>query len=318
MKIRLSREINLNFINRGYWFLGGAFLTIAIAIAALAILRLNLGIDFTSGTSFDVRFENDPGTEIVREALSSAGHDDAIVQKAGGTRYFIRTRDLGAAGLSDIQDAFEKVVRIDFSIPSTTSVGQSVAENTVRNAIIAVLVAAAFVMVYVMYAFRTIPGSPKYAVAAIIALCHDVLVVLGLFAVLGAAINAEVNAIFVVGILTVIGYSVHDTIVIFDRIRENVALVPTRPFANSVNISITESISRSLTTSITTAAVIIAMLLFGGATLRDFLIVLLAGVIVGTYSSLFLAAQLLVIWDAKGFGWLAFWRRGSNRVSERA
>ena len=119
----------------------------------------------------------------------------------------------------------------------------------------------------------------------------------GIFAVLGVALNAQVNAIFIVGILTVIGYSVNDTIVIFDRVRENVLLVPSRDFRMTVNASIRESIIRSLGTSITTATVIMAMLLFGGQSLRDFLIVLLLGVIVGTYSSIFIAAQVLVSWD---------------------
>jgi len=152
-----------------------------------------------------------------------------------------------------------------------------------------------------MYAFRSVPNSYKYAFAAVVALLHDVVIVLGAFAVLGIAINAEVNAIFIVGILTVIGYSVNDTIVIFDRIRENVTLAPARDFRATVNLSINESVTRSLGTSITTTTVILAMLLFGGASLRDFLIVLLAGVIIGTYSSIFVAAQVLVLWERRAF-----------------
>jgi preprotein translocase subunit SecF len=132
--------------------------------------------------------------------------------------------------------------------------------------------------------------------------------VLGVFTLLGIAINAEVNAIFIVGILTVIGYSVNDTIVIFDRIRENVTLAPSREFRSTVNLSITESVTRSLGTSLTTMTVILAMLLFGGASLRDFLIVLLSGVIVGTYSSIFIAAQVLVLWERRA---LLPWRRAA-------
>jgi preprotein translocase subunit SecF len=185
-------------------------------------------------------------------------------------------------------------------------VGSSVAEDTVQNAITAVIVAAVFVMLYIMYAFRAVPNSYKYAFAAVVALGHDVIIVLGAFAVLGIAIGAQVNAIFIVGILTVIGYSVNDTIVIFDRIRENVTLAPGRDFRSTVNLSINESVTRSLGTSITTVTVIVAMLLFGGASLRDFLIVLLAGVLIGTYSSIFVAAQVLVLWDKRSF---LPWRR---------
>ena len=188
----------------------------------------------------------------------------------------------------------------------TTSVGKSVADDTVRNAFIAVLVASAFVMVYIMYAFRTVPQSYKYAISAIIALTHDVLIVLGLFTIIGIVFGSEINAIFIVGILTIIGYSVNDTIVIFDRVRENVILSPNRSFRLNVNVSINESIVRSLATSITTLTVILSMLFFGGNSLRDFLLVLLLGVIIGTYSSIFIASQVLVLWESRG---LLFWRK---------
>ena len=309
----------MNIVSRRYWFLSLSAVLVAIGVIVLIIPPgLNLGIDFTSGTSFDLAFDSDVRTEDVRAALRSAGHSDAIIQKAGDGEFFVRTRDLGQAGIDEIRVQINERIGTGYRIPSVTSVGSSVAANTVRNAIIAVVVAASFVMLYVMYAFRNIPKSYRYAVAAIVALGHDVFIVLGLFAILGYVIDAEVNAIFVVGILTVIGYSVHDTIVIFDRIRENVALAPSRPFATSVNISINESIARSISTSVTTTLTILAMLLFGGETLRDFLIVLLSGVIIGTYSSVFLAAQLLVAWDSGDYRRLKFWGRRGGASADRA
>ncbi len=282
------------------------FLTISVVLAALSVIvlgtsGLNLGIDFTSGSTITYQFDNgDPGTETVTDALIASGHPEAIVQALGDDQYFIRTDDLGVAGLDDVN---VEVLKIDDGarVLDTSTVGASVAEDTVSNAITAVIVAAIFVMLYIMYAFRSVPNSYKYAFAAVVALLHDVVIVLGAFAVLGIAINAEVNAIFIVGILTVIGYSVNDTIVIFDRIRENVTLAPARDFRATVNLSINESVTRSLGTSITTTTVILAMLLFGGASLRDFLIVLLAGVIIGTYSSIFVAAQVLVLWERRAF-----------------
>ena len=302
----------MDVVGRKHWFLGLSAVLVIIGIIFVSVPPgLNLGIDFTSGTSFDLEFTDDVATEDVRAALSAAGHGDAIIQKAGDGEFFIRTRDLGQSGIEEIQAEINTSISLDYRIPSVTSVGQSVADDTVRNAVIAVLVAALFVMLYVMYAFRTVPRSYRYAIAAIIALGHDVLIVLGLFAILGHVIDAEVNAIFIVGILTVIGYSVHDTIVIFDRIRENVSLAPSRPFSASVNISINESFARSLSTSITTALTILALLLFGGETLRDFLIVLLSGVIVGTYSSIFLAAQILVAWENRDYRKLKFWGRAT-------
>lgn len=282
------------------------FLTISAVLAALSIVvlvteGLNLGIDFTSGTTVTYQFsDSDVDTGEVTDALFDSGHPEAIVQALGDDQFFIRTDDLGVSGLDDVK---EEVLKIDSGarVLDTSTVGSSVAEDTVRNAITAVIVAAIFVMLYIMYAFRSVPNSYKYAFAAVVALGHDVLIVLGLFAVLGIAINAEVNAIFIVGILTVIGYSVNDTIVIFDRIRENVTLAPGRDFRSTVNLSINESVTRSLGTSVTTVTVILAMLLFGGATLRDFLIVLLLGVVIGTYSSIFVAAQVLVLWEQRSF-----------------
>jgi len=306
----------VDVVGRKQWFLSLSAVLVIIGIIFISIPpRLNLGIDFTSGTSFDLVFADDIATEDVRSALTAVGHDDAIIQKAGDGEFFVRTRDLGQSGIEEIQAEINTSISTDYRIPSVTSVGKSVASDTVRNAIIAVVVAALFVMLYVMYAFRTVPRSYRYAIAAIVALGHDVFIVLGLFSILGQVIDAEVNAIFIVGILTVIGYSVHDTIVIFDRIRENVSVAPSRPFAASVNISINESFARSLSTSITTALTILALLLFGGETLRDFLIVLLSGVIVGTYSSMFLAAQILVVWEDRDYTKLKFWGRATANGS---
>jgi preprotein translocase subunit SecF len=148
-----------------------------------------------------------------------------------------------------------------------------------------------------MFAFRNVPFAYRYAIAAIVALAHALLAVLGLFAILGEVMGAEVNAIFIVGLLTVVGYAVNDTIVIFDRVRENVLVAPNRPFRSVCNLAINETMVRSLITGTTTVIVILAMLLFGGATLRDFLIVMLAGIVAGTYSSIFIAANILVAWE---------------------
>ncbi len=290
------------------------YLSFSGALAAISIIfllaqnlglnfgGLNLGIDFISGTAVTYSFEStdDPGPDALRDALGTAGHDEAVVQSLGESRYFVRMTDLGSDGINAVNASLEDSFGSDFSMLDTTTVGRSVADDTIRNAFTAVLVAAVFVMLYIIYAFRSVPYSYRYAIAAVIALMHDVLLVFGLFSVLGILINAEVNAIFIVGILTVIGYSVNDTIVVFDRIRENVRLTPGRAFRSTVNLSIRETFTRSLATSVTTMTVILAMLLFGGSSLRDFLIVLLAGVVVGTYSSIFIAAQILVAWDSAG------------------
>jgi len=291
----------MDIVGKGRIFLTISMVLVALSVVVLGTYGLNLGIDFTSGSTVTYQFtDGNTSAAEVTDALSDSGHPDSIVQALGDNQFFIRTDDLGVTGLDDVNT---EVLKLDQGahVLDTSTVGASVAEDTVQNAITAVVIAAIFVMIYIMYAFRSVPSSYKYAFAAVVALVHDVVIVLGVFAVLGLAISAEVNAIFIVGILTVIGYSVNDTIVIFDRIRENVTLAPGREFRNTVNLSINESITRSLGTSITTVTVILAMLLFGGASLRDFLIVLLLGVLVGTYSSIFVAAQVLVLWERRSF-----------------
>ena len=293
----------MDFVAARRIFIPISLVLVVASVVLLVAPGLNLGIDFVSGTSTTYDFgSNDPGSDSVKAALIDAGHPEAIVQNLGDGQYFVRTNDLGNEGKNVVDAELTALTGDELVTLETVTVGSSVAQGTVRNAIIAVSVAALFVMLYIMYAFRTVPGSYRYAIAAVVALVHDVLIVLGLFSLLGVLLNASVNAIFIVGILTVIGYSVNDTIVIFDRVRENVLLVPSRSFRITVNASIRESIIRSLGTSITTATVILAMLLFGGQSLRDFLIVLLLGVIVGTYSSVFVAAQVLVSWEERGPG----------------
>ena len=276
---------------------------VMLSAILLFVPGLNLGIDFVSGTSTTYEFsEEDPGTDSVRDAFVASGRPEAIVQSLGDSQYFVRTGELSTEEQNDLESRLTEQTGQEPTVLDRVTVGSSVAQGTVRNAVIAVVVAAGFVMLYIMYAFKSVEASYRYAVAAVVALIHDVLIVLGIFVLLGVLINAEVNAIFIVGILTVIGYSVNDTIVIFDRVRENVILVPSREFRTTVNASIRESIIRSLGTSVTTGTVILAMLLFGGESLRDFLIVLLLGVIIGTYSSVFIASQTLVAWSEGEFG----------------
>jgi len=149
----------------------------------------------------------------------------------------------------------------------------------------------------VWWAFRNVPSPFRYGLAAIAALIHDAVIVIGIFAILGVVADIEVGTMFLIAILTVIGYSVNDTIVVFDRIRENVLTYPNRELAEVVNLSISETIGRSLNTSLTLLFTLMAMILFGGQTIREFLLVLLVGVIAGTYSSIGLASQLLVTWE---------------------
>ena len=274
-----------------------SIVAIVVSIILLVVPGLPLGIDFTSGSTITYRWEDkNPTQDQISESMEKAGFETAIIQSMGNKEFFIRTSDLGLNGKEKIDDQLKNLIG---ELPVTldvNTVGSSVAENTIRNSIISVFIASLFVMLYIIYAFRNVEQAYLYAIAAIITLVHDVFVVMGLFILISLFVGSVVNSIFIVGILTVIGYSVNDTIVIFDRIRENLIINKSTEFINVVNMSVRESVTRSLGTSVTTSIVILSMLLFGGQSLRDFLIVLLLGVIIGTYSSIFVASNLLLTW----------------------
>ncbi len=180
------------------------------------------------------------------------------------------------------------------------SIGPTIGAETTINAIWAVVVASLFIVLYITWSFRKIPkpaSSFRFGVCAVIALVHDVLVVIGIFAILGHFFGVEIDSLFVTALLTVIGFSVHDTIVVFDRIRENLKRVSGLSFDQVVNESILQTLDRSLNTSLTVVLVLFALLLFGGESIRWFVVALLVGVISGTYSSIFNASPLLVLWQ---------------------
>ena len=287
----------MNLLSKRIYLFYFSIVAIVISIILLVVPGLPLGIDFTSGSTITYRWEDkNPTQDQISESMEKAGFETAIIQSMGNKEFFIRTSDLGLNAKEKIDDQLKDLIG---ELPVTldvNTVGSSVAENTIRNSIIAVFIASLFVMLYIIYAFRNVEQAYLYAIAAIITLIHDVFVVMGLFILISLFVGSVVNSIFIVGILTVIGYSVNDTIVIFDRIRENLIINKSTEFINVVNMSVRESVTRSLGTSVTTSIVILSMLLFGGQSLRDFLIVLLLGVIIGTYSSIFVASNLLLTW----------------------
>jgi len=198
----------------------------------------------------------------------------------------------------------------NFRVLEFASVSAVVSRVAVRNAVIAVAVASLFIMGYVAFAFSSVPSPFRYATCAIVALVHDVVIVLGAFSLFGKLFGLEINLMFVTGLLTVIGFSVHDSIVVFDRIRENVTASPNARLSENVNAALLQTMSRSLNTSLTLLVTIVALLTLGGVTLRPFLLVILIGVIAGTYSSIAIAAQLLVSWEEGEIGrFFRFWRR---------
>ncbi len=264
---------------------------------------LKAGIDFTSGSLMDATFDSAVDEADIQQRMEALGHPEALIQKVGRDNYFIRTAVLAEAqgdGLSErevIERDLEEFLGLQRARVEFDTVSPIVAQETVRIAFYALAAASVFILLYVWYAFRRVPKAHRYGVSAVLALAHDVLVILGVFSILGRVIGMEVNSMFIVGLLIVAGYSVNDTIVVFDRIRENVVRHPDRELGPLVNLSIMESMGRSLNTSCTTLFVLIAMLLIGGPSIRELLLVLAIGAVVGTYSSVFIASQFLVMWD---------------------
>ncbi len=323
----------LDFAGKRWWYLNVSLVLFVIAVAALALWQLKPGIEFTSGSSFTLEFtEKSVSQEQLRDRMKELGHHEARIQSASGSDcsqcYVIRTEELrgapsiaGATGpvqageLEEIEDGlrqtFGALSRKDFSTVSGT-----VSSEIARNATIAVIAASVAILIYISIVFRQVPNPWRYGTAAVIAVLHDAFIVLGLFAVLGEFRGTEVDTAFITALLTVIGFSVHDTIVVFDRIRETVTNDPSIPFEEAVNASMTETLARSINTSFVVVLTVVAMLLIGGVTIRNFLIVLLVGIISGTYSSIAVASQLLVVWENNDIGKFINKMRGKTPEAE--
>jgi preprotein translocase subunit SecF len=296
----------LNFVGQRGWFYLISLLVIVPGVVFLAIAPgLRPGIDFTGGSTLTLAFETNVDQTDLRERLAALGHPEATVQKLGDDTYFIRTKELDDAEKAALTGGLEARLSPDgLTELSFDLVSPVVASETVINAIYAVVAAAVGIFIYVWWAFRNVPSPFRYGAAAIAALIHDTVIVIGVFAILGALLEIEVGTMFLIALLTVIGYSVNDTIVVFDRIRENVTVHPNRELSEVVNLSISETIGRSLNTSLTLLITLLALFLFGGSTIREFLLVLLIGVVAGTYSSIAVASQVLISWEYGDIPWL--------------
>jgi preprotein translocase subunit SecF len=298
---------------RGWYFLFSGILILAGLISMImppgwSTLQSGLrpGIDFTSGSVLEVTFERPVDQREVQARLDALGHPEALIQGTGSSSVIVRTKVLEEGSGDQVSERQRILDDLEENIAPITSsafdsVSPIIAQETVRNAFFALLATSVFILLYIWYAFRRAPKAYRFGIGAVLALAHDTLIVLGVFSILGRAINLEVNATFIIGILTVAGYSVNDTIVVFDRIRESVIRHPERAFDALVNQAIIETLGRSLNTSFTTFLVLLAMLLIGGASLRGLLLVVAIGVVVGSYSSIFIASQFLVIWDRGEF-----------------
>ena len=289
-----------DFVGKKRWFLlASAIIIVAGLISVLVPGGLKLGVDFEGGISATLGpKEGETLTlEQVEQKLNVLGHSEAAksVQVLGEGDFFIRTRELDENEQEKLRNGLSEIGEVkEFGAISAV-----VASETVRNAAIAVGVAAIAMLLYIAWAFRRMPSPFRYGTCAIIALIHDVLVVLGIFSFLGRTLNWEIDPMFIIAVLAVIGYSVNDTVVVFDRIRENLTKGITGDLGNTVNFSLTQTLGRSLNTSITTLLAVLAVYLFVGGPIRNFVMALFIGIVAGTYSSIFIASQLLVVWERR-------------------
>jgi preprotein translocase subunit SecF len=271
---------------------------------SLVLFGLNRGIEFTGGTLWELGFDQPVTTEQINNVLSAQGLSNARVQLADNSAgepnrvAVIRVKELqqGSAEKDAVAAAITKDVGT-FTELQLSSVGSSVSRDITRRSFFAVGLASIGILLYIAYAFRNTQNPVLYGIAAIVGMLHDVLVVLGIFSIMGKVAGTEIDSLFVTALLTIIGFSVHDTIVVFDRIRENLARRVSPSFEEVVNYSLAQTIVRSLNTSMTVVFTLLALYLFGGESTKEFVLALLIGVVSGTFSSIFNASQLLVSWE---------------------
>lgn len=272
------------------------------SIAAIAIFGLNFGIDFTGGTLWEVKFQgNRPAAEQIGAALAAEGMELSVAQPTGSDGYILRFRPLEEwqhqAGLSALQKNFGQIEELRFD-----AIGPSIGKELRDKAIYAIVLAILATIIYIAWAFRKVEkviSSWAYGVFTIAAMVHDVLLPLGVFAILGKFYNIEITSAFVAAILTIAGYSINDTIVVFDRVRENLRRHTHDNFNELVAASLKQTLARSLNTTITTLLALVAIYFFGGESTRHFALALIIGIVSGAYSSIFIASPLLVTWSLR-------------------
>ncbi len=288
----------MNIIGKKNLYFAISLLVIVPGLISLLLFGLRLSIDFTGGSRMTLTNINPFSLNKIKGELGKEKVEIATIQQSGG-QAIIRTGQLSS---QEHQKIISDISKIDPKIKedSFETVGPTVGGETTTNALIGVVLASVLIVLYIAWAFREVPkpaSSWRFGVCAIIALLHDVLVVVGIFSILGHFAGVEVDSLFVTALLTVIGFSVHDTIVVFDRIRENLKRKLTLSFEEVVNESILQTLGRSLNTSLTVILVLFALLIFGGESTKWFIVALLVGVLSGTYSSIFNASPLLVLWN---------------------
>jgi preprotein translocase subunit SecF len=305
----------MNIIKNRYTYFLISLLVIIPGIVFMILNWVNLktplplAIDFTGGSLLEVQFTGTrPAVDEVKSMFLEVAPDTApTVQPLGEDSYAIRSKRIEDGTKGQIVAAFEKKSGASVTVLTFSSVSPSVGAEVTKAAGIAILMAALAMLAYISYAFRGVDHAVRYGAAAVIAMLHDVFVVLGVEAILAYFMGWEADALFLTALLTVIGFSVHDSIVVFDRVRENAHVYRRISYETLVNHSIIQTLDRSINTQLTVMFTLTALALFGGDSIRHFVIILLVGIFSGTYSSIFNAAPILVVWENRE--WQTWFRK---------
>jgi preprotein translocase subunit SecF len=283
------------------FFVGLSIFFVVVSIAFVAIFGLKLGIDFKGGSSLDLAYLGTrPAVEEIKASLTNAGYGDANIQPAGDKDIVIKVRDLTDQQRAEVVTLASLGGKEQVEQKSFTTVGPSVGAELRKKAFASIILVLIAIILFVAYVFRKVSypvSSWKYGFVVIIALIHDIIIPTGMFALLSHLYGVELDTLFIVALLTTLGLSVMDTIVVFDRIRENIIANKNKPFDELVGESLSQTFGRSINTSMVVLLMVISLAVFGPASTRLFSIVLAIGMFFGTYSSIFLASPLLVIFE---------------------
>lgn len=275
-----------------------SIILVAVSVISLAFYGLKLGIDFTGGSLIEIRYASRPDINLVRQKSESLNLGQIVVQPAGDSGFTLRMRELSTDERQKVTAELSKLGEIKDA--SANTIGPTIGQELRSRSIWAMILVLTAIILYVAFAFRKVSrpvSSWFYGIFAVVALFHDVFIPLGVFSLLGHFKGIEVDTLFVTAILTVLGFSVHDTIVVFDRIRENLTLSKKETFEETVGRSLSQTLTRSINTSLTVLVVLIALFFIGAETTKYFALALIIGIIAGTYSSIFIASPLLVTWN---------------------
>ncbi len=285
------------------WFIFSGILVVS-SVVLLIIFGLNLGIDFKGGSLMEIKFnQQSPNKPEIDNLIGKTGISDYKVQPAQDGSFIIRMETLDEEKHQKLIDEFEKKysnIAGNFEELRFESIGPTIGQELKSKALYAIALVLICIVLYIAYTFRKVSTkipSWKFGICAIIALIHDIVILVGVFVILGKFFNVQLDSLFVIALLTVLGYSINDTIVVFDRIRFNLLRLENKRLDQVIDLSINQTLTRSLNTSITTLLVLVALYLFGGATIQWFVLALIVGIIAGTYSSIFIASTILAAWE---------------------